>query len=487
MRSFSSQLWLGLDLIHLRSRPKFNYLLNLAPSWTQTRLNHLGRGDPGGRISEGIEDAAEIGRSKVFTSPGSRARLGGFWQRPSSLVEGLEIYNSPGKSSQSHSAQAHQDYDQGSDDAGQPHGRAFSRYLAAALGACGLCAALLKLWLDNLASVKAWGLGGALQKRNFIADIVDKAGPAVVFIEVKGSHPTSGKRVTLANGSGFLVRSNGLILTNAHVVANKTRVSVKLHDGSTYDGVVTVVDPVCDLATVKIQVNKELPVIPLGKSEHIRPGEFVAAMGSPLSLHKTVTIGIVSSPLRASKELGMDSDKMEYIQTDATIGLGNSGGPLVNLEGKAIGINTLKLTEGISFAIPADYAIKLLAKADSDASKEGGTKKPNYLTNGKEATKRRYMGITMLPLTPTILLELKDKLREFPEEITCGVYIHKIVVSSPAYNGGLHAGDIIIDINGKPIRNASDVYGMVEKDETLHVTVIRGTHRERYSVQTEAV
>ncbi|GFR77154.1 serine protease HTRA2, mitochondrial [Elysia marginata] len=118
---------------------------------------------------------------------------------------------------------------------------------------------------------------------------------------------------------------------------------------------------------------------------------------------------------------------------------------------------------------------------------EGGTKKPNYLTNGRETTKRRYMGITMLPLTPTILMELKDKLREFPEEITTGVYIHKVVVSSPAYNGGLHAGDIIIDINGTKIRSASDVYDLVEKHETLHVTVIRGTHREHYLVDTETI
>ncbi|CAG5128075.1 unnamed protein product, partial [Candidula unifasciata] len=168
--------------------------------------------------------------------------------------------------------------------------------------------------------------------RNFIADIVAKAIPAVVFIEIKGRHPKSGKRVTLANGSGFIVRSNGLILTNAHVVANKPKVIVKLHNGCTYEGTVIAVDPVCDLATVKIDCeNDKLPTIPLGKSSTIRPGEFVAAMGSPLSLHKTVTVGIVSSHLRGSKELGMNNKNMEYIQTDATIGLGNSGGPLVNL------------------------------------------------------------------------------------------------------------------------------------------------------------
>ncbi|CAL1529675.1 unnamed protein product [Lymnaea stagnalis] len=326
----------------------------------------------------------------------------------------------------------------------------------------------------------------SLAQRNFIADIVDKAGPAVVFIEIKGRHPVSGKRVTIANGSGFLVRQNGLILTNAHVVANKSKVIVKLHDGSTFEGTVTAVDPVCDLATVKIDTEKKLPIIPLGKSASIRPGEFVAAMGSPLSLHKTVTIGIVSSHLRGSKELGINNNDMEYIQTDATIGLGNSGGPLVNLDGRAIGINTLKLTEGISFAIPSDYALPLLEKADLLAGKADLNKKPNYLPNGKETNKRRYMGITMLPLTVPIIMELKEKFADFPE-IATGVYIHRVIVSSPAYAGGLHAGDIIIDINGAKIDSAGDVYSMVEKSDMLRITVIRGKHLERFSVITEAL
>ncbi|BFZ11776.1 hypothetical protein BsWGS_14815 [Bradybaena similaris] len=327
----------------------------------------------------------------------------------------------------------------------------------------------------------------AAASRNFIADIVAKAIPAVVFIEIKGRHPKSGKRVTLANGSGFIVRCNGLILTNAHVVANKPKVIVKLHDGSTYEGTVTAVDPVCDLATVKIDCeNDKLPTIPLGKSSTIRPGEFVAAMGSPLSLHKTVTVGIVSSHLRGSKELGMNNKNMEYIQTDATIGLGNSGGPLVNLDGKAIGINTLKLTEGISFAIPADYAVELLEKAEALQSKADANNKPNYIANGKEAKKRRYMGITMLPLTETIIMELKDKIADFPD-ITGGVYVHKVVVSSPAYAGGLHAGDIIIDINGFKIESPSDVFDVLEKSEILRVTVIRGRYKEKYSVVTETL
>ncbi|RUS82152.1 hypothetical protein EGW08_010086, partial [Elysia chlorotica] len=260
-----------------------------------SRVNHFGRNDPGLRMYELNDELSEQKIRTYFpTKSGAKTRWNGSAQDPSALTGMLKIYNSPGKLSHGTEATAHQNNFNsggGTNQAGpRPTSRArkFSTFLAATLGTCGLCFALVKLWLSNMSSVKAWGVPPSPHKRNFIADIVDMAGPAVVFIEVKGSHPKSGKRVTLANGSGFLVRPNGLILTNAHVVANKTRVSIKLHDGSTYDGVVTVVDPVCDLATVKIEVDKDLPIIPLGKSSSIRPGEFVAAMGSPLSLHKTV-------------------------------------------------------------------------------------------------------------------------------------------------------------------------------------------------------
>uniref|UniRef100_A0A0B6ZY23 Serine protease HTRA2, mitochondrial n=1 Tax=Arion vulgaris TaxID=1028688 RepID=A0A0B6ZY23_9EUPU len=201
-------------------------------------------------------------------------------------------------------------------------------------------------------------------KNNFMADVVEQAGPAVVFLEIKGKHPLTGRPVTLSNGSGFIVRSYGIIITNAHVVANKSTVSVKLQDGRVMEGQVTAVDPISDLAAVKIAA-KDLPVIPLGDSSDIRPGEWVIAMGSPLSLSNTVTCGIVSSVQRASRELGLRNKDMDYIQTDAVINFGNSGGPLVNMDGKAIGINTMKVTTGISFAIPADYAIKFLNKAEA--------------------------------------------------------------------------------------------------------------------------
>ncbi|XP_059163373.1 serine protease HTRA2, mitochondrial-like [Physella acuta] len=313
-------------------------------------------------------------------------------------------------------------------------------------------------------------------KNNFIADVVQKAGPAVVFLEIKGRHPLTGRPVTLSNGSGFIVRSNGIILTNAHVVATKSTVSVKLQDGRVMEGQVTAVDPISDLATVKIPATN-LPIIPLGSSSNIRPGEWVIAMGSPLSLSNTVTCGIVSSVQRASRELGLRNKDMDYIQTDAVINFGNSGGPLVNLDGQAIGINTMKVTTGISFAIPSDYAIKFLVKAE-ELMKHGRSE------NG--FLKRRYMGITMLTLTENVMRDLKNniKMPNFPD-VDGGVFVYKVIPGSPAHIGGIVAGDIIIDISGTAIKSAADVYDAVEKSDFLKVTLIRGSEKKVIPIDTK--
>jgi HtrA serine peptidase 2 len=185
-----------------------------------------------------------------------------------------------------------------------------------------------------------------------------------------------------------LVESDGLLITNAHVVVNKphSAVNVKLHDGRTFHGVVEAVDPISDLATVRINC-KNLPVMKLGKSSSLRPGEFVVALGSPLNLQQTVTAGVVSAE-RPSSELGLQGRDINYIQTDAAITFGNSGGPLVNLEGEAIGINSMTASPGISFAIPMDYAKEFLRKAKERVKR--GSAEPVSI--------RRYIGITMLSL-----------------------------------------------------------------------------------------
>ena len=347
------------------------------------------------------------------------------------------------------------------------------------LGIVGLVGALLAFgtsyFFDLLASIGPSPVYASNNKNNFIADIVEKTAPAVVYLEIKGKHPFTGKSVTLSNGSGFIVRKNGLILTNAHVVQNKSIVSVKLQDGSVYDGYVTAVDPITDLATVKINANN-LSTVPLGNSDEIRPGEWVIAMGSPLSLSNTVTCGIVSSVHRASKELGLHNKDMDYIQTDAVINFGNSGGPLVNLDGYAIGINTMKVTTGISFAIPSDYAQTFLAKTESMMSK--GITENAYL-------KKRFIGITMLTLSQNVMRDLKSNHRvpNFPD-VDGGVFVYKIIPGTPAHVGGVLAGDIIIEINDSKVLSASDVYSAVDKADILNIIIIRGQTRIKITINT---
>ncbi|KAI4804260.1 hypothetical protein KUCAC02_025894 [Chaenocephalus aceratus] len=197
-------------------------------------------------------------------------------------------------------------------------------------------------------------------------NVVEKSNPAVVYIEIVGRHPFSGREVPVSNGSGFIISSDGLIVTNAHVVANKRGVRVKLTNGDTYNATVQDVDQAADIATIKITARNPLPTLSLGRSSDIRQGEFVVAMGSPFALRNTITSGIVSSVQRGSKELGLSNSNMDYIQTDAAIDFGNSGGPLINLDGEVIGINTMKVTAGISFAIPSDRLQLFLDQASKE-------------------------------------------------------------------------------------------------------------------------
>jgi len=304
------------------------------------------------------------------------------------------------------------------------------------------------------------------QKNNFIADVVSETAPALVFIEIKdAAHRDffTGKPVTSSNGSGFIVKSDGLILTNAHVVINKPRaaIQVRLQSGDVFAGTVEDVDVKSDLATVRIQCHN-LPVMKLGSSSDLRPGEFVVAMGSPLSLSNTITTGVVSNVARPPGELGLEGrDIPEYIQTDAAITFGNSGGPLINLDGEAIGINSMKVTPGISFAIPIDYAKEFLKK-----SEEAGK-------SGWPAGKRRYIGITMVSLSPQMIDELKYR-GNIPPSVTHGILIYRMVVGSPADRSGLRPGDIISHINDAPVYGSRDVYKILESQETpLSLTVSR--------------
>ncbi|XP_026879295.2 serine protease HTRA2, mitochondrial [Electrophorus electricus] len=300
-------------------------------------------------------------------------------------------------------------------------------------------------------------------KYNFIADVVEKSAPAVVYIEIIGRHLYSGREIAISNGSGFIISSDGLIVTNAHVVANKRGVRVKLANGETYNATVQAVDQAADIATIKINAKNSLPTLHLGRSSDVRQGEFVVAMGSPFALRNTITSGIVSSAHRGSKELGLANGNMDYIQTDAAIDFGNSGGPLINLDGEVIGVNTMKVTAGISFAIPSDR-LRLFLEHAAD-------KKKSWFSESD--TKRRYIGVMMLTLTPSIITELKMRDPLFPD-VTHGILIHRVITGSPAKRAGLKPGDIVVEVNGVKVNTSEEIYNAVRTSDSINMVVRRG-------------
>lgn len=195
---------------------------------------------------------------------------------------------------------------------------------------------------------------------NFIAAAVEKTGSAVVRIDstrtISSRYSSYGRQVR-GTGSGFIIRSNGLILTNAHVLGGADTVRVTLKDGRNFTGRVLGQDRQTDVAVVKIQANN-LPAISIGNSDRIKPGEWAIAIGNPLGLDNTVTVGIISGTGRSGGIISAAGRQVNFIQTDAAINPGNSGGPLLNQQGQVIGINTaiIQGAQGLGFAIPINQA-----------------------------------------------------------------------------------------------------------------------------------
>ena len=217
---------------------------------------------------------------------------------------------------------------------------------------------------------------------NFIAQAVERVGPAVVRIDSArklssqdvpepfknpffrrffgNEMPPPEQRVERGTGSGFIISSDGRLITNAHVIAGADNVKVTLKDGRTFSGRVVGVDSVTDVAVVKIEANN-LPTVRLGTSERLIPGEWAIAIGNPLGLDNTVTVGIISALDRSSSQVGVPEKRVSFIQTDAAINPGNSGGPLLNAKGEVIGINTAIRAgaQGLGFAIPIETAQRI--------------------------------------------------------------------------------------------------------------------------------
>ncbi|MFB2977904.1 HhoA/HhoB/HtrA family serine endopeptidase [Microseira sp. BLCC-F43] len=275
-------------------------------------------------------------------------------------------------------------------------------------------------------------------------------------------------------GSGFIIDKSGIILTNAHVVDSADKVTVTLKDGRQLEGRVQGADEVTDLAVVKINTGgKDLPVAPLGDSSAVQVGDWAIAVGNPLGLDNTVTLGIISTLRRSSTEVGVPNKRLDFIQTDAAINPGNSGGPLLNAAGEVIGINTAIRADamGIGFAIPINKAKEISAK----------------LVRG-ESVAHPYLGIQMTTLTPQQAKENNDDPNSaFTIPEVQGVLVVRVLPNTPAASAGLRRGDVIVQIDGQPVTSADQLQNMVERSlvgQQLQLTVQRGNQTSQIAVRT---
>ena len=320
------------------------------------------------------------------------------------------------------------------------------------------------------------------------ADLAEQVSPAVVTIEASTFERTRGGRMSDpfefffgprrrepqgepedqefrsdSGGSGFLVSADGLVVTNNHVIRGAEQVRVRMGE-SAYDAEVKGVDPATDQALLKIEAGEDLPFLPLGDSDDLRPGDWVMAIGSPLELADTVTVGVVSAKGRRINISQETSSFESFIQTDAAINFGNSGGPLVNLSGLVVGINTAINwgSENIGFAVPVNILRQVL---------------PQLRDDGR--VRRGYLGIGVNDVT--------DRAAEaFGLDSTDGALVSNVIPGLPADEGGLQAGDIILTVDGRTISNTRELIDYVSNqgpDATVVLEIVRDGERMEKSIQ----
>ena len=263
-------------------------------------------------------------------------------------------------------------------------------------------------------------------------------------------------------GSGFIISNDGFILTNNHVVAGADDIKVKLSDGREFKAVVKGTDEKLDLAVLKIEAKGALPLAELGDSDAIQVGEWVMAIGNPFGLNQTVTAGIVSAMGRVIGSGPYD----DFIQTDASINMGNSGGPLFNADGKVIGINTAIIQggQGIGFAIPINMAKGVL---------------PQLEEKGKVT--RGWLGVGIQPVTAELA-------QSFGVEGEKGALVADVTKDSPADKAGLKSGDIILEFDGKQIQEMNNLPRLVAATpvgKKVKLKILRNGKPETVSVTIE--
>ncbi|MCP9797287.1 MULTISPECIES: trypsin-like peptidase domain-containing protein [Cyanophyceae] len=317
-----------------------------------------------------------------------------------------------------------------------------------------------------------------LGRQSFVAAAIRRAGPAVVTIDTERtvqSAATGGlprgllndplfrqffgipqqgapsRRTERGQGSGVILQSDGLVLTNAHVVDQIDRVTVGLENGRRYEGRVVGLDKLTDLAVVRLVGAGPWPVAPLGNSDALQVGDWAIAVGNPFGLDNTVTLGIISSLNRNASKLGITDKRLDLIQTDAAINPGNSGGPLLNADGEVVGINTLVRSgpgAGLGFAIPINRARGIV----------------NQLVATGRATH------------PMIGVGLDEVRAGSGSGVSQGAVVVSVQPNGPADRGGLRTGDVIVAAQGAAVRDPSQVINAVERagvGGTLNLTVNR--------------
>jgi serine protease Do len=287
--------------------------------------------------------------------------------------------------------------------------------------------------------------------------LAERLKPALVQIRVRRSgqetEPTDTRR---ALGSGFLIHRDGYLVTNAHVVDGVSTVQVRLASGRRVSGQVVGRDTRVDLALLKIEAPEPLPVLPVGDSEALRVGEFVVALGHPFGLEQTVSFGIVS---RKGAPLVAAAPGFDFIQTDAAVNPGNSGGPLVNMAGQVVGVNTMAARNGsIGFAIPSNLVKGLL---------------PQLLAKGR--IEWGWLGVRIDEIT-------EDNVKDYGLTAPRGVGIDSVIPGQPAATAGLRAKDVVVAVDGGAISTPRDLQRVIAATPvgtTVRVALIReGQERE---------
>ncbi len=299
-----------------------------------------------------------------------------------------------------------------------------------------------------------------------VADVVERVRPAVVSIIVRVV--SEGTRAPIRGtgiGTGVIFNPDGYILTNNHVVEDSTQISVVLPDERTVDAKIVGRDPFTDLAVLKVN-EQRLPVAKLGNSDHMRIGEWVIAIGNALALQggPSVTVGVVSALGRSVGVPGTTIVLHDMVQTDAAINVGNSGGPLLNLQGEVIGINTVIVSEaqGIGFAVGTSTALPIMEQ---------------LVANGRVIWP--WLGVSVEEITPARALQLNLAVNQ-------GVLVRGVERDTPAQKAGLRSGDIIVDLEEKSVVKVRDLQNLIRQrkvGDTVNLTYLREGKKTQVAVK----